>query len=78
MTLAEQLKDAEDRCERLRKAAHDAPLNPYRLDADGHRWVEQVSYAYRDRANEWMQACLVRDLIKVEMKQELAPTESQP
>lgn len=37
-----------------RQAAHDAPLNPYRLDADGHRWVDFLSRAWSDRANEWM------------------------
>lgn len=26
-----------------RGQAHRAPLNPYRLDADGHRWVAQDS-----------------------------------
>lgn len=67
MTLSEQLNLAEEKCAALRKAAHEAPLNPYRVNADGHRWVEQVSYAYRDRANEWLQACLARDLIKAEM-----------
>lgn len=37
-----------------RRAAHDAPMNPYRLDADGHRWVEMVSYAWADRSREWI------------------------
>jgi hypothetical protein len=37
-----------------RKAAHDAPLNPYRLDADGHKWVELRSTAWADRSREWM------------------------
>jgi hypothetical protein len=36
-----------------RKAAHDAPLNPYRLDADGHRWVQHDSSAWADRSREW-------------------------
>jgi len=35
------------------RAAHDAPLNPYRLDADGHRWVEPRSTAWADRSREW-------------------------
>ena len=37
-----------------RHAAHEAPLNPYRLDHDGHRWVQHDSSAWSDRANEWM------------------------
>lgn len=37
-----------------RRAAHQAPLNPYRVDHDGHRWVEPISTAWSDRANEWM------------------------
>lgn len=37
-----------------REAAHNAPLNPYRLDADGHRWVEQYSNAWADRGNEFL------------------------
>jgi hypothetical protein len=37
-----------------RRAAHDAPLNPYRLDADGHRWVEQQSTAYASAGRDWM------------------------
>lgn len=36
-----------------KKLAHEAPLNPYRLDANGHRWVEQYSNAWADRAKEW-------------------------
>lgn len=54
--------DAE--CERLRKLAHDAPLNPYRLDADGHRWVEQQSYAWTRASRAWMDACEKRDAAK--------------
>lgn len=38
-----------------KKAAHDAPLNPYRLDANGHRWVEQYSKAWSDRSREWVE-----------------------
>lgn len=37
-----------------KKTAQEAPLNPYRLNADGHKWVEQYSNAWADRANEWM------------------------
>jgi hypothetical protein len=46
-----------EECERLRKLAHEAPLNPYRLDADGHRWIEQQSYAWARASREWMKAC---------------------
>jgi len=61
---ADLLALAESECERLRKLAHEAPLNPYRLDADGHRWVELQSYAWRDRANEWVKACDHRDNLR--------------
>ena len=37
-----------------RRAAHDAPLNPYREDADGHRWVHVQSHAWSSAANDWM------------------------
>ena len=52
-----KIERQEAECTRLRKLAHDAPLNPYRLDADGHRWVEIQSYAWADRSREWMTAC---------------------
>jgi hypothetical protein len=48
-------------CERLRKLAHEAPMNIYHEDHDGHRWVEQVSNAWAARAEEWMAACKKRD-----------------
>lgn len=38
-----------------RRATHDVPLNPYRLDADGHRWVEMQSNAWASSSREWMQ-----------------------
>lgn len=37
-----------------RRAAHDAPLNPYRLDADGHRWVELQSRAWATSSEAWV------------------------
>lgn len=44
--------------EELDKLAHEAPMNPYRENHDGHRWVEQYSYAWakagRNSLNEWM------------------------
>ncbi len=58
------LAAAEAECERLLKLAHEAPLNPYRLDADGHRWVEQISHAWSDRSNDWIKACEKRDAIR--------------
>jgi len=36
-------------CEALRKLAHG--------DANGHRWVEQYSYAWAQTAKAWVQAC---------------------
>lgn len=62
--LEADLAAAELECSRLRDLAHQAPLNPYRLDADGHRWVEIESYAWRDRSNEWIKACERRDAIR--------------
>lgn len=47
----------EMECERLRKLAHEAPLNTYREDHDGHRWVELHSNAWADRSREWSAAC---------------------
>lgn len=52
---------ADEECERLRTLAHEAPLNPYRLDHDGHRWIEQESSAWRTRGNDWLRACERRD-----------------
>ncbi len=40
----------------LRKQAHEAPLNIFHKDHDGHCWVEITSYAWRDKANEYMEA----------------------
>lgn len=37
-----------------RMAMHNTPMNPYRLDADGHRWVEPISKAWADTSREWM------------------------
>lgn len=37
-----------------RRAAHDAPLNPYHLDHDRHRWVEPQSRAWAASADDWM------------------------
>ena len=59
-----ELAAVELECERLRKLAHEAPLNPYRLDADGHRWVDQQSTAWRYRSNDWIKACERRDAIR--------------
>jgi hypothetical protein len=58
------LERAEAECERLRKLAHEAPLNPYRLDANGHRWVEQYSSAWASRSNDWVNACEKRDALR--------------
>lgn len=51
------IETQEAECERLRKLAHDAPLNPYREDHDGHRWVALYSTAWADRTREWIAAC---------------------
>ncbi len=59
-----ELEQAEAECERLRTLAHEAPLNPYRLDANGHRWVEQISGAWKDRSNDWIKACEKRDALR--------------
>jgi hypothetical protein len=59
-----ELEKAEAECDRLLKLAHDAPLNPYRLDADGHRWVEQISQAWSNRSNDWIKACEHRDRLR--------------
>jgi len=69
-----ELELAEAECERLRKLAHEAPLNPYRLDADGHRWVEQYSNAWASRSNDWVKACEKRDAIRAAMA---LPSESR-
>jgi hypothetical protein len=52
----DRMTDADllNRTLEARRAAHDAPLNPYRLDADGHRWVEQRSTAYATASGDWM------------------------
>jgi hypothetical protein len=51
-----------------RRAAHGAPLNPYRLDANGHRWVEHRSRAWADRSREW---CALAD--EVDRRELLQP-----
>lgn len=59
-----EIERAEIECDRLRELAQMAPLNPYRLDADGHRWVEQQSYAWAARGNDWIAACNKRDALR--------------
>lgn len=53
----ERLTDADLLTKTLaaRLAAHGAPLNPFRLDADGHRWVAIGSIAWASRARDWME-----------------------
>ncbi|MEQ8450615.1 MAG: hypothetical protein RIB97_13100 [Nitratireductor sp.] len=46
----------ETECERLLKAAHEAPMNPLRTDANGHRWVALHSSAWARRSSEYMAA----------------------
>jgi hypothetical protein len=53
------LHELRERVERLRKLAHEAPMNPYRLDHDGHRWVEPISRAWADRAREYCEALAI-------------------
>lgn len=38
-----------------RRLMHDAPLNPYRKDADGHRWVQQDTQAWTVTSRQWME-----------------------
>lgn len=59
-----ELAAAEAECDRLHKLAQEAPLNPYRLDADGHRWVEQYSSAWATRSSDWINACEKRDVLR--------------
>lgn len=59
-----EIEKQEAECARLRELAHSAPLNPYRLDADGHRWVDLQSNAWADRSREWMAACNKLDEMK--------------
>lgn len=54
--MEDQIKALEAECEALRRAAHEAPMNIYHLDHDGHRWVEIVSYAWRDAGEAWFKA----------------------
>ena len=53
----ERVKALTEKVERLRQAAHEAPMNPFRLNADGHRWIEPLSRAWAARANEYAKAC---------------------
>lgn len=45
--------DLDALIERARKAAHDAPMNIYHVDHDGHRWVEITSHAWAQRSREY-------------------------
>ena len=38
-----------------RGAAHNVPMRPYRVNADGHRWVDTTSRAYAARAEEFFE-----------------------
>ncbi len=56
MSVMDDIEALRAECDRLRKLAHDAPFNPYRLDHDGHVWIEIRSYAWATRGREWMEA----------------------
>jgi hypothetical protein len=48
-----------------RGEAHRVPMRPYRVDADGHKWVDTSSRAYAARADDFftlMSECKKRGL----------------
>ncbi len=44
--------------DQLRKLAHEAPMNVFHKDHDGHCWVELRSRAWADRSREYGAALL--------------------
>lgn len=54
--------------ERLRKLAHEAPMNPRLRDHKGREWIDCRSRAYADRANE---------MLAVWLKMNATPAENQ-
>lgn len=55
-----------DQYERLRALAHEAPMNIYHVNHDGHRWIEIVSVAWAQRS---------RDLMRYREQQTPAPSQ---
>jgi hypothetical protein len=51
--MSETLKD---RCDRLRKEMHEAPLNKVFQDHDGHRHLGTHSNAWATKSREWCDA----------------------
>jgi hypothetical protein len=43
--------------EKLRAAAHEAPMNKVFQDHDGHRFLGSHSMAWAKASREWMEAC---------------------
>jgi hypothetical protein len=60
-----EIQTQEAECARLLELAHDAPLKAYRLDHDGHRWVEGPDTAFKT-GRAWMDACDKLDRMKIE------------
>lgn len=76
LTLYTQMTDAEliERTARARDAAHNAPLNTFHLDADGHKWID----AWIERTNDWIllaNECERRGLNKKESPQCNTPSQ---
>ena len=40
-----------EKTSKARGEAHRVPMRPYRVDADGHKWVETSSVAFSARAD---------------------------
>lgn len=51
-----EIERLERTVHRLREMAHEAPLNPLRTDADGHRWVAMNSDAWARFSREYFAA----------------------
>ena len=63
-SFVEEISKQQLKCDELLKLAHEAPLNPYRLDANGHRWVEQYSTAWSNRSHDYLEACKILEKLK--------------
>lgn len=70
MTLSSLIERLEADCERLRRAAHEAPFAEWSMDHRGHTSIVKHTSAWATRSNEWLAACDRLDRARSAMTEE--------
>lgn len=60
---ASEQKRVLERCEQLRKLAHEAPFAEYSMDHRGHTAIINHTSAWARLGNDWVKACEERDAL---------------